>query len=481
VLVLSGAGVGGGSLVWANVSYRPHDAFFTDPQWAHITDWRSELEPFYELAERMLGVTDNPTETSSDRVLRAVADHFGVGATFRRTPVAVYFGERGVESSDPYFGGAGPTRTGCLECGGCMVGCRFNAKNSLDQNYLYLAERGGARVFPEQQVVDVRPLAGGGYRVVAQRPGARLLRPRRAYSARHVVFAAGALGTSRLLLALKEQGLERLSPRTGYQFRTNSEAIVGASALDGATDYSRGVAITSSIHPEPHTHIEVVRYPPGSNSMGLLTSLLVDGGGRIPRPLRFVLTAIRHPRRFLQSLSVRNWSERTVILLVMQSLDNSLRVFRKGRRLSTEPDQGKPSPAYIPVANEAARVAAQAMGGIPGSSLNEVLLAAPLTAHILGGAAIGDSPATGVVDPYHRVYGYEGLHVVDGAAVGANLGVNPSLSITAMAERAMAFWPNKGEADPRPAIGEPYRGLAPVMPAEPLVPEGAPAALRATE
>lgn len=342
-----------------------------------------------------------------------------------------------------------------------MVGCRYNAKNSLDHNYLYLAEAAGAVVRAEREVTDVRPLPQGGYEVIARRPGIARRRHWR-YTADQVVFAAGALGTMKLLLALGERGrLPDLSPRVGHLVRTNSEAILGATARDSAVDYSEGVAISSSIHPTPDTRIEPVRYPPGSSAMGLLGTILVDGGGRLPRPLRFLIQAVRHPIIFLRSLSVYRWAERSVILLVMQSRDNSLRVVRRRRRLTTRPGHGEPNPTYLPVANEAARAAAQAMGGFPGSSLNEVLLRAPVTAHLLGGACIGGSPETGVVDAYHRVYGCPGLHVVDGSAVGANLGSNPSLTIAAMAERAMAMWPNLGEADARPALEDGYRPISP--------------------
>jgi cholesterol oxidase len=437
VLVLSGAGVGGGSLVYANTLYEPHDAFYADPQWAGITDWKTELAPYYGVAKRMLGVVTNPGDTPADEVMRVVARHFGAEDTFTPTPVGVFFGEPGVEVPDPYFGGAGPARSGCISCGACMVGCRHGAKNSLDRNYLYLAERNGAAVHPEHEVTDLEALPGGGYRVTTQRPGAWLRKRQRTFTAEQVVFSAGALGTLRLLARLRDEGrLPTVSDRLGHHVRTNSEAILGATTGDTSVDYSRGVAITSSIHPEPHTHIEPVRYGKGSNSMGMLATVLVDGGGRVPRWVRFLATVVRHPVLFARSLSLRRWSERSVILLVMQSLDNSLRVFRKkglfGERLSSRQEEGKPNPTYIPIANEAARVAADAMGGFPGSAVNEVLLDVPTTAHIIGGACIGNSPATGVIDPYHRLHGFPGLHVADGSAVSANLGVNPSLTITAV-------------------------------------------------
>jgi len=474
-LVLSGAGVGGGSLVYANTLYEPHDAFYTDPQWGDVTDWRRELAPFFRLARRMLGVTRRRHDTPADAVLRVVARHFDVEDTFEPTPVGVFFGAPGVTVPDPYFGGAGPPRTGCRECGGCMVGCRFDAKNTLDRNYLYLAERAGAAVHPEREVVDLEPLPDGGYRVTTRRPGAWLRRDRRVFTAAEVILAAGSLGTTRLLLTLRARGrLTRLSPRLGEHVRTNSEVILGATARDTAVDYSRGVAITSSIHPEPRTHVQPVRYPKGSNLMGLLGTVLTDGGGAVPRPLRFLGAVLAHPVRFLRSLSVRRWSERTVVLLVMQSYDNALRLLLRrgllGTRLTSRSDTGPPPPTYLPIANEAARVAAAAMRGDPGSALNEALLDIPTTAHLLGGAPVGSSPERGVVDPYHRVFGHPGLHVVDGSALGANPGVNPSLTITAMAERALAMWPVRGEADPRPAPGAPYRPVRPVPPRRPAVP-----------
>ena len=481
-LALSGAGVGGGSLVWGNVCYEPHGVALYDPQWGHITDWEAELAPHFDQARRMLGVQVNPSESNSDAVLRSVATHFGVEESFTLTPVAVHFGQKGVEVPDPYFGGEGPTRTGCIECGGCMVGCRHNAKNTLDKNYLYLAEKHGAVVYPEHQAVDVIPLPDGGYRVVTERPGAWIRKRVRSFTTSQVVFAAGTLGTGRLLQLLRESGrLPDLSARLGYHVRTNSETIVGATASSPSTDYSQGVAISSSIHPELQTHIETVRYPAGSNAMGLLGTILVDGGEGAPRWVRFLAACLRHPITFVRSLSVYRWSERAVIFLVMQSLDNSLRLdFRKwvfGRRPVTVQETGKPSPTYIPAANEAARAAAARIGGSPIGSINEVLLDIPITAHMLGGACIGDSPQTGVIDPYQRVYGYPGLHVVDGASVTANLGVNPSLTITAMAERAMALWPNRGQPDARPPLGEPYRRLRPVPPRRPVVPTGAPGEL----
>jgi cholesterol oxidase len=470
VVVLSAAGVGGGSLVYANTLYRPPAAFFADPRWAGITDWAAELAAHYDQASRMLGVTEQPTMTPSDLVIRQVAEDMGVGGTFRRTPVGVFFGEPGKTVADPYFGGAGPARTGCTECGDCMIGCRVGAKNRLDVNYLYLAERAGATVHPETEVTALRP-AGDGWVVETKRGR---------FTAGQVILAAGALGTQRLLHAMRDTGvLPRISGRLGALTRTNSEALLGAEARSRpARPFSEGVAITSSFHPDATTHIEPVRYGPGSNAMGLLSTLLVDGGGRLPRPVKFLAQALRHPYVLARSLSARQWSERTIIALVMQTLDNSLTVRRTRRgRLTTGPGHGEPNPTWIPIGHEVVRRLAEKIDGFPGGTVGDVF-DIPMTAHILGGATIGDSPERGVVDAYHRVFGYAGLHVVDGSAVPANLGVNPSLTITALAERAMSLWPNKGDADPRPPMGAEYRRLTSVAPKAPAVPPGAPGALR---
>ncbi len=464
VLVLSGAGVGGGSLVYANTLYRPPDAYYRDPQWREITDWSDELSRWYDQAERMLGVTRYGRTTRADAAMKRVAERMGVGETFHPTPVGVYFGQSGV---DPFFGGAGPARDACIHCGACMTGCRFNAKNTLVKNYLYLAEKLGADVFPRHTVTEIRP----GWTVRTNR---------RAFTADQVVLAAGALGTQRLLHAMKARGvLPYLSGRLGALTRTNSESILGAKSLRRDADYTEGVAITSSFHPDADTHIEPVRYGPGSGAMGLLQTVLVDGDTW--RPARWWTTFLRDPRRSARMLSVRRWSERTVIALVMQTLDNSLTVhygrsWYGRRRLTTTQGHGAPNPRWIPAGNRAVRLLAEEIDGVPGGSWTDVFNV-PVTAHILGGAVIGSTPEHGVIDGYHRVFGHPGLHVVDGAAVSANLGVNPALTITAQAERAMSRWPNKGTPDERPPLGEPYRRLGPIPPKNPAVPAGAPAAL----
>ncbi|MGP4003132.1 GMC family oxidoreductase N-terminal domain-containing protein [Streptomyces sp. 8N706] len=508
VMILAGAGVGGGSLNYANTLYVPPRAFFEDRQWGHITDWQEELTPYYDQAQRMLGVRLNPTLTPSDVHLRKTAERMGVGDSFHMAPVGVFFGDgrdavRGEETRtatgkpgdevpDPYFGGAGPSRRACTECGECMTGCRHGAKNTLNENYLHLAQKAGAVVHPMTTVTGVCEDGDGGYLVTTVPTEKKRTADTRTLRARQVVIAAGTYGTQTLLHTMRDNGmLPRISDKLGFLTRTNSEALVGAMTDDRRyhrktgekkADFTRGVAITSSIHPDENTHIEPVRYGKGSNSMGMLTVLQVPRGGRVPKVLAYAGTCLRHPLLTLRSLSNRRWSERTIIGLVMQSLDNSLTTYRKPKGLgkgllTARQGHGAPNPDHIPEGAEAARLLAEEINGFAGSNVGE-LMGTPLTAHFLGGCPIGQDAEHGVIDPYHRLYGHPGIHVVDGAAVSANLGVNPSLTITAQAERAMSLWPNKGEEDPRPEQGAEYVRLAPVEPRSPAVPEHAFAALR---
>ncbi|HZU48851.1 MAG TPA: GMC family oxidoreductase [Mycobacterium sp.] len=493
VMILAGAGVGGGSLNYANTLYVPPEPFFNDRQWSHITDWRAELMPHYEQAQRMLGVVRNPTFTDADRIVKEVADEMGFGDTWVPTPVGVFFGPDGKKAPgktvpDPYFGGAGPARTGCREVGECMTGCRHGAKNTLVKNYLYLAESAGTQVHPMTTVTGFEQLPDGTWRVQTVRTGRWLRRQKKAYTATHLVLAAGTWGTQHLLFKMRDKGkLPKLSERLGVLTRTNSESIVGAGKLEVSPDLdlTHGVAITSSIHPSSDTHIEPVRYGKGSNAMGLLQTLMTDGpgpeGSDVPRWRQLIRQAREDPRGTLRLLNVRQWSERTLIALVMQNLDNSITTFTKrgllGRRYSSKQGHGEPNPTWIPVGNTVTRRIAEKIDGVAGGTWGE-LFNIPLTAHFLGGAAIGDSPETGVIDPYQRVYAYPTLSVHDGAAISANLGVNPSLSITAQAERAASLWPNKGQEDLRPSQGEPYRRLEPIAPKQPVVPADAPGALR---
>ncbi|MFF4602084.1 GMC family oxidoreductase N-terminal domain-containing protein [Streptomyces sp. NPDC001339] len=501
VMVLAGAGVGGGSLNYANTLYVPPKAFFDDPQWKDITDWQDELKPYYDQARRMLGVRLNPTMTPSDVHLKAAAEAMGVGDSFHMAPVGVFFGDGedadgsvtappGQEVEDPYFGGAGPSRRACTECGECMTGCRHGAKNTLNENYLHLAEQAGAVIHPMTTVVALTEDSRGGFAVRTLPTDDRKKGAGRTFTARRVVLAAGTYGTQTLLHRMKDSGLLLcVSGRLGALTRTNSEALVGAQTDNrryrkrhGAprVDFTKGVAITSSIHPDENTHIEPVRYGKGSNSMGGLTVLQVPyrPAGRVAGWLAHLA---RHPWLAARSFSHRRWSERTIIGLVMQSLDNSLTTYRKPKGLgkgllTARQGHGAPNPNQIPEATWAATLLAEEINGFAGSNIGE-LMGTPLTAHFLGGCPIGDSGDSGVIDPYHRLYGHPGISVVDGAAVSANLGVNPSLTITAQAERAMSFWPNKGEPDPRPAQGQAYRRLAPVEPVRPAVPAKAYGAL----
>jgi cholesterol oxidase len=481
VMILAGAGVGGGSLNYANTLYVPPAAFFRDPQWVDIADWQSELAPHYETASRMLGMVTNPCDGPVEQIMRQTADDLGVGDTFRKTPVGVFFGKPGERVADPYFGGIGPDRTGCTLCGNCMVGCRVGAKNTLVKNYLALAEALGATIEPLRTVVAVEPIDDhhreGGYRVTTEATGAWVRKGRHTVTASQVVLAAGAWGTQRLLHRMSQEGrLGDLSPRLGELTRTNSEALGGAMTVrvPHDVDLTKGVAITSSFHIDDETHMENVRYGKGSNAMGLLATILVEGGGSMPRPLRFLAQSFRHPLAFLRALSVRHWSERTVIALVMQSRDNSLTVSARRRRyggvgLTSRQGHGEPNPTWIPSGHRAIRQLASRLQArtnvpaLPAGSLSEIV-DVPLTAHFLGGAVIGSDPTRGVVDPWHRVWNYPGLHVVDGAAVSANPGVNPALTITAQAERAMSFWPNRGGDDPRPAQGAAYERLGAIAP-----------------
>ncbi|GAB3499293.1 GMC family oxidoreductase [Flexivirga lutea] len=472
VMILAGAGVGGGSLNYANTLYKPPAHFFADQQWSDITDWDDELSPHYEVARRMLGVVDeNPCHGPVEQLMKNTADALGVGATYRKTPVGVFFGEPARKVPDPFFGGEGPARTGCTECGNCMVGCRVGAKNTLMKNYLALAERRGVTIEPLRTVVDVEPIAGG-FRVTTERTGAWVAKDRRTVTAEQVVVAAGTWGTQKLLHRMKVSGrLPRLSDSLGELTRSNSEELGGAAAVGVPedVDLTRGVAITTSFHIDERTHIENVRYGKGSNLMGLMSTFLVNGDkGVVGRTAELFGQFARNPLRAARVLGPR-WSERTVIALVMQSIDNSITV--KPRRrfgrigLTAEQGYGEPNPRWIPAGHLAIRAMSDQLKKlgkvdvVAGACWPE-FFGMPMTAHFLGGVGISADEDHGVIDPYHRVWNYPGLHVVDGSAVSANLGVNPSLTITAQAERAIAMWPAKGGTDTRPEQGSPYRRVA---------------------
>ena len=482
VLVLAGAGVGGGSLVYANTLYKPPASYFNDKQWNQITDWDDELSPWYDQASRMLGVASNPYFSPSDEAMKQVADQMGVGHTFKMAPLGVYFGDgSGVKSKDPFFGGVGPDRDGCLQCGSCMTGCRHNAKNTLPKNYLGLAEKAGAKVFPEHTVIKSEQLSDGSWQVTARKSSAWFGGVRK-FTAAQVVVAAGTYNTQKLMHKMKSDGtLPKISDALGKLSRTNSEALTGTIMPRGGVDYSKGSAITSSFFPDDHTHVEPVRYGKGSNFMGLLQTVMTDGTNIKKRRQQWFKQIITKPSLLLKIMDVRQWSERTVVALIMQNVDSSLTVKGKrglfGWRLTSENDSDTPNATYIPAANEVARRIAENKGGIAGGHIGD-LVNAPFTAHFVGGCVIGATASEGVIDPYHRVWNYPTMHIVDGASVTANLGVNPSLTITAQAERAFSMWPNKGEADPRPVQNSKYERVSAVAPTKPFVPKGAVGELR---
>ena len=465
VLVLHGTGVGGGSLVYANVLMEPDDVMFEAPAWRHLADWKQVLRPHYDTARRMLGVTTNPRLWPADDVLREVAEERGGGETFCPADLAITFGEPGREGEpipDPYFGGEGPTRNGCTHCGGCMVGCRYNAKNTLVKNYLYFAEKWGAEVRAETEVTDIRPLAGeqpdgARYEVVTRRSTSWLPGPKRTVRARNVIVAAGVLGTLKLLFHCRDvsRSLPDISPRLGEQVRTNSEALLGSTARTRDVDYSRGPAITSVFRADDVTAIEPVRFPPRSSFMRNLAAPLIEAGdsGFVRRLLKVLAQTVRRPRDFLHARFFARWPERTTILLVMQTEDTLMRL-RLGRSLLTlfrrglvsERDADKPVRAEIPAGHAATRAFARRTNGIPQGAIVESLLNIPSTAHILGGVPFGRDAAEGVVSLDCEVHNYPGLYVVDGSIMPANPGINPSLTIAALAEYAMSRIPAKDGA-----------------------------------
>ena len=452
VLILSGSGVGGGSLGYANTLLTPPDPFFNDPQWAAMGDWKSILAPHYQTAKKILGVTRNQKMYPADECLYNIAKEMDRGHTFSLQDVGVFFGEPEKTVADPFFNGKGPDRTGCNFCGGCMVGCRYGAKNTLDKNYLYLAENLGATIFPETKATLIRETTDGGYHVDTHHSTALFTKNRQTFQAGKVVLSAGVLGTVPLLLTCREKGtLPRLSTMLGSRVRTNSEALIAVTSRNDDVDYSQGIAITSSIHPDEVTHVEPVHYSAGSDLMSLLLTIFTQARNPFLRPLKWLFNILRHPITFLRTLWPIGWAKRTIILLVMQTLDNSLKVYQKRRwwwpfkrsLVSTPEHQRKRAPVYIPQAYEISKAVSEKTGGIPQNPLNEVLLNTGSTAHILGGCPIGPDADHGVIDGQNRVYGHKGIYVVDGSMIPANLGVNPSLTITAMAEHAMSHIPPK--------------------------------------
>ena len=467
VFILCGAGVGGGSLVYANTLYQPSDEYFNDPQWNEITNWKAELAPWYAIANRMLGVVKNPFFSNSDRAMQQVANEMGVGDTFTLAPLGIYFGDKeGVEHPDPYFGGDGPKRKSCINCGECMTGCRHNAKNTLVKNYLYFAEKLGVEVKPLTTATSIE--VNDGVWKVKLRKSTSWLPLNSTITAHEVVVAAGAFNSQKLLHRMKSAGKLNLSETLGKLSRTNSESLVGAIMPNSKVDFSEGAAITSSFYPNKNTHVEPVRYGKGSNSMGLLQTIMTSSDSAAIRTKQWVKEAFKHPTLIFRILNVRKWSERSVIALVMQNINSSVTVFENRnilgkKKLSSKNDASTPNPTWIPEANEVAERIAKSHGGIAGGNIGN-LIGSPFTAHFVGGCVIGKSKKEGVIDPYHRVWGYPTLHILDGSTITANLGVNPSLTITAQAERALSMWPNKGDRDIRPGQDEPYRFINPIQP-----------------
>ncbi|MEZ4413337.1 MAG: GMC family oxidoreductase [Gemmatimonadales bacterium] len=470
IFVLHGAGVGGGSLGYANVLMAPGDEMFSAPAWSHLADWKALLEPHYDTARRMLGVTVNPRTWPADILLQEIAEELGTADTWQSTPVGTFFGvpdDEGEEVADPYFGGEGPARSGCIHCGGCMVGCRYNAKNTLVKNYLYLAEKWGAEVEAEAEVRDIIPLPegqpdGARYEVVYRSSSAMLFRGERRIRTRNVIAAAGALGTMRLLFRCRDVtgSLPRLSPRLGDMVRTNNESLLGVIARDDKADYSQGIAITSIVHADAMTTIEPVRYSPGSSMMRLLTGPIIESGGFLSRLAQSVWQIVARPIDFARTHFLPRWAQRTTIILAMQTDDTRLR-FRFGRSLFTlfrrglvsHPDPESGHPSAIEISRKVTRRFAEKNGGIAAGSINEGLLGIPMTAHILGGCPFGTNASEGVVGLDMQVHNYPGLYAIDGSIVPANPGVNPSLTITALAEYAMECMPVKPGATARAPIG----------------------------
>ncbi|MFI5181987.1 MAG: GMC oxidoreductase [Thermoanaerobaculia bacterium] len=460
VTALSGVGVGGGSLVYANTLPIPTDEFFKSPSWGHLADWKRELAPHYDVAHRMLGTARNPLLTPPDEVLRDVAKE--IGREWHPTDVAVWFGTPKETVPDPYFGGEGPERTGCESCGGCMIGCRHGAKNTLDKNYLWLAEQRGLVIEADTEVTWVKPRPGGGYEISARHGRSILpaLRTPKTYTAKNIIFAGGVLGSVELLLKLKESpdGLPRLSDRLGDFVRTNSEVLMGV-VSEKNEDLSVGIAIGSIIETDEHSHLEPVRYPAGSGFFRLLAMPHAPGDTVTQRFASALSMLLRHPWKTLKAWLTPDWAKHTMILLYMRTVEGTLRMklgrgVRTGfaRAVTTADGTGPQARAWIPEATDLARKVEKRLGGFAQSLLTETLLGIPTTAHILGGCCMGDSPTSGVIDHRHRVFGYEGLYVIDGSAMSANPGVNPSLTITALAERAMTFIPPKeGAVLPKPA------------------------------
>jgi cholesterol oxidase len=450
VAVLSGAGVGGGSLVYANTLPVPTSTFFTSGQWKDLCDWENELKPFYTLAKKMLGVEQHPYMSRSDNVMQSLAAEMGIEEAFQKTDVSVYFGTPGETVSDPYFDGKGPDRTGCIQCGGCMLGCRHNAKNTLDKNYLYLAQKSGCEILAESEVYNVIPVSpdgSDGY-TVEFKNSLSWFPEKGSVKTKAVIFAGGVLGTLSLLLKLKKTTLPNLSDSLGKGVRTNSESLIGVTTYDKTISFSEGIAIGSIVHLDETRHLEPVKYSAGSGFWRLLGAPMVQGNTIFSRLFRMIKDWVLHPINNVKVYFVDDWSKRTQILLYMETIDSTIRMMRsKMGFLKTRMETGPAPTAFNPLAQSIARKTEKIINGKAMVIATESLLGIPTTAHILGGACMGEDDKCGVIDPNNHVFNYQNMMICDGSMISANPGVNPSLTITAITERAMSRMPTKTEVE----------------------------------
>ncbi|MCB9207983.1 MAG: GMC family oxidoreductase [Ignavibacteriales bacterium] len=440
--ILSGVGFGGGSLVYANTLPIPKKEFFESASWNHLANWEEELKPFYKTAKQMLGAAFNPKLEFGENSLKQLAHQNNDDDKFESTEVAIFFGERNLVVPDPYFNGEGPDRSGCNFCGGCMVGCRYNAKNTLDKNYLYLAEKIGAEFLIESEVYDVWQNNKNNY-TVKWKSSTKLFKNKGEIKCKGVIFAGGVLGTIPLLIKLKQKSLPKLSDKVGNNIRTNSESLLGITSTDKEKDFSKGIAIGSIYHTDKYSHIETVRYPSGSGFWRTQMMPMLDGNNWLERLLKVFMELVSHPIKWFKVYFVKDWAKQTQILLFMQTLNSTLS-FRQGLfRMKTKVEKGTAPTAFIPEARKLVRDYSKIVDGTPVALASETLLGIPTTAHILGGAVMGKDIIEGVIDKNNKIFGYENLFVCDGSAISANPGVNPSLTITAIAERAMSKIPVK--------------------------------------
>lgn len=447
VLILSGTGVGGGSLVYANTLMTPPDAFFKNPVWADLKDWKATLMPFYQKARFMLGSTANPWNHKADNVLRDVAKDMGKEDTVENVQVGVYFGDTNKEK-DPYFNGHGPLRKGCTSCAGCMVGCRFNAKNTLVKNYLYFARKFGAKVFAKTYVEKVE-YKDEHYYIHTRETGAWFFKNKKVFKSRGIVFSGGVLGSVELLLKQKytHKSLSRLSDKIGHNIRTNSEMLCGVTAPK--IKMNEGVAISTVMNPDDDTHVEICKYPDKSDFMKVL-SMPYSNYARAPlRVFKSLGNMMANPVKFFKLYFKTPWASNSVIFLVMQTLDSSMKMkLRKFPFSMPTLSQKKEDrvPAFIKSGDKVMKKFSEKVGGVAQSSTLELVLDTATTAHILGGVPMGKTPEEGVVDEFFRVHNYPNMYVLDGSIIPCNLGVNPSLSITALSEYAMSHVPVKSDA-----------------------------------